>query len=218
MNVNPSPISPGLPDGSSPSLNQSTIQTQGIAMTVVESWNDWEAVAPKNPLSIIANARFASTPGRFIYSNTYTPNSPPDPTTVVLSGEPECVALESNNLQKVADANQWNFQHLSSNSNPNLAIPLRKVIFLRGGTSWEMIIPLDLGGTYTNIQLSFRDNAGTLGYFTGTVPVIEFAGTFSGQQTLKVTLHQIGRAVMGLRFMDSGGDWNMYESEWIIVP
>jgi len=82
-----------------------------------------------------------------------------------------------------------------------------------------MSIPLDFGGTYDNVQLSFKDNAGTLGYFTGTVPVIDFSGAaFTGQQTLYVTLHQVGRVVMGLRVMDSSGNWNMYESEWIIVP
>lgn len=70
----------------------------------------------------------------------------------------------------------------------------------------------------SNIQLSFRDNAGTRGDQSGTIPVISFTGSFTGSKNLVLTLKQLGHVVMGLRAIDSLGAWSMYESEWIIVP
>ncbi len=100
-----------------------------------------------------------------------------------------------------------------------LAPPPAKVIFLRGGPAWEMSIPINFGGaTYNDLQLSFRDNAGTRGDYAGTVPVIAFQGLFTGAQTLSVTLKSPGRISMGLRSIDLSGNWSMFEMEWIIVP
>ncbi|MBS1914127.1 MAG: hypothetical protein JST22_19220 [Bacteroidetes bacterium] len=186
----------------------------------ITSWIDWQNQAPQDPLDLIARAKLGGTVGIYVNSTTFSsPSGSSYPTAFALNGDPTCSALGSDNLQNVANANQWNFQHITRNSSATLAPPLSKVIFLRGGTDWEMAIPLDLGaGTYLNIQLSFRDNAGTRGDFAGTVPVIEFAGTFTGSQTLSITLKRFGHVWMGLRGLDNTSKWSMYESEWIIVP
>jgi hypothetical protein len=77
---------------------------------------------------------------------------------------------------------------------------------------------IERASTYTDVQLSFRDNAGTRGDMTGTIPAISFTGSFTGVQKLSLTLKTIGVAVMRIRLIHSGGAYSMYESEWIIVP
>lgn len=119
-------------------------------------------------------------------------------------------------MQNVADADQWN-NRLTAKIDSTVAIPLRKVIFLRGGTSWKMRIPIDFGGsTYTDIQLSFRDNAATRGDAQGTWPVIQFGGSFTGVCTLEVVIKTMGRVSIGLRAV-TGGTTSMFEMEWMIV-
>ncbi len=190
---------------------------------IVTSWNEWANVLPANPLDLIANARLDSTSGVLINSNSFSHPSGsalPIQSPFLLNGKPTCVALNSSG-DDPNDALQWNFAHLTRNLNANLAPPLDKVIFLRSGLRWEMKIPINLGtGVYSDLQLSFRDNAGTRGDTSGTVPVIAFntSATFTGGVVLTVTLKYTGHAVMGLRAIDNGGNWSMYESEWIIVP
>lgn len=119
----------------------------------------------------------------------------------------------------VADANQWNFRHQTVNLASDLAPPLQKVIYLRGGRQWQMDIFLDLGTTATDLQLSFLDNAGTRGDYAGTIPVINFAGPIASPAKLSITLKDFGKVSMGLRMIDSvSGDWSMYEMDWVIVP
>jgi hypothetical protein len=86
-----------------------------------------------------------------------------------------------------------------------------------------MIIPIALSGSgpFTDLQLSFRDNAGTRGDAQGTIPVILFTGSFAaGTYTLEIALQNVGstQVVMGLKATDNTAKPTMYESEWIIVP
>lgn len=105
-----------------------------------------------------------------------------------------------------------------ANLEAKLTPPLKNVIFLRGGLQWQNEITLALGGSsYADIQLSYRDNAGTRGDLSGTIPVISWTGSFTGTQVLKVTLNTVGRATIGIRLLHASGDYSMYESEWIIV-
>ena len=103
----------------------------------------------------------------------------------------------------------------------NLAIstvadPVRKIWFMRGGILWYMQLDLDFGvSTYDDVQLSFRNNAAT----RGTVPVISFSDGFTGVKTLIVTLKMTGTFAMGLVSQATGGgNSNMFEMEWIVVP
>ncbi|MEO5929807.1 MAG: hypothetical protein ABIR47_07735 [Candidatus Kapaibacterium sp.] len=186
----------------------------------VLSWIDWSNVEPQNPLDLIANATLNGVQGTFARSSNYwNPSSwysPGNPFT--LANSPFCVALGTDSQQNIVDAAQWNMQHI--NANTTGAPPLRKVIFLRGGLNWEMHIPLAFGAsTYIVTELSFRDNAGTRGDNQGTVPVISFSSaSYTGNNTLNVTLKDFGRTVMGLLVKDNAGNFSMYESEWIIVP
>jgi hypothetical protein len=175
---------------------------------------------PLNPIDVIANAALGPTPGVFLNSSTFVTSGSWTASTLAVASTPNCSALGLDNLQMVADANQWNMQHLTYNGASTVALPLRKLLFLRGGTEWQMNIPLNFGaGSYPDIQISFRDNAATRGDYRGQIPVISFTGPgFSGNVSLQLTLKQYGHMIMGIRTIDSGGNYAMYESEWIIVP
>lgn len=132
---------------------------------------------------------------------------------------PTCLALETDNQLKNAEALQWNMSHLTRSTLTNIPIPLEKVVFLRGGTEWQMQCNLDFGGdAVTNVSLTFRDNYGTRGDAQGTVPVISFpAGSFTNANVVLLTLRMLGRMSMALVGTVSGND-TMYESEWIVAP
>ena len=96
---------------------------------------------------------------------------------------------------------------------------LLNTVFLRGGTRWQMTLPLNLGTlSYPTLQLSFRNNAGTRGDCSRTYPVISFSQrNYTGGVSLLLTLKQFGSYMMGLRAIDARGNYFMYETTWEIV-
>ena len=93
--------------------------------------------------------------------------------------------------------------------------------FLRAGTQYEMAFDINLGGSsYTDLLLSFRDNAAVPGDFisgnTGSIPAFKFTGSLTGIKTRKVTLKTTGTFVMGLKAV-TGGNHSMFEMEWVVV-
>jgi hypothetical protein len=182
-----------------------------------QSWIDLQHAKPVDILNLVADAYIGSTAGAFANSSNYgTPGSWATNSFTITSA-PTCAALGTDDLAIVANAAQWNFSHSTANVASTNAIPLRKVIFLRAGRQWQMTIPVSLGGsTYTDIQLSFLDNAATRGDAQGTVPVIQWTGSFTGDVSLKVTLKEPGKYTMGLRAV-TGGNTSMFEMEWIVV-
>lgn len=159
-----------------------------------------------------------STQGVLVNSTNYNTSPWAANTVVIKAGQsPQCSALEATNAQMTANANQWNFAAQTNNAAATLAPPLLRAVFLRCGVQWQMTLPLDFGGTtYTNLQLSLLDNAGTRGDAQGTVQVIQWAGSFTGATTLLLTLKAFGTFIIGLR-CDTGAAVSMYESRWIVV-
>ena len=141
----------------------------------------------------------------------------PDP--FMLVSAPTCSALGTDNLNLVGNANQWNFLHRTSVPSTALAPQLNDVVFLRGGNSWLMTIPINLGSLeYPNIQVSFRNDAGTRGDCSGTFPAILFAArNYTGVVELKAVLGRLGKYIMGIRAVDEFGNSYMYEMTWNIV-
>ncbi len=209
----------------------------------IVSWIDFDRMTPQNPLDLIEYAEIRTVPGIYLNSNnllipggsTAPPVSPPlgpppaPPLTpwiaspFLYNGTPICQANESDNYQMVSDAKQWNFLHQTANTSAYLAIPMRKVIFLRGGTQWTNVISLNLGAqSYPNLQLTFRDNAATRGDYAGSYPVIDFSNSgtpFTGNVDLSLILKSMGHVSMVLRGIDvAGPNWSMFEMEWIIAP
>ncbi len=197
----------------------------GCNSTPINSWIDWAQSNPVNPLDIIAMARLDMgvnhDVGVYLDTTTYsTPGSSWVASPFSYNGEPTLISYRTDQQGTVAEALQWNMSHLTRNSDANLAIPLRKVIFLKAGADWEMQIPLALGaGSYSDLQLSLLDNAGTRGDDQGTVPVISFtARAYTGSVTLSVSVKSPGILPVGFRAVSAAGDWSMFEMLWIIVP
>ncbi len=185
----------------------------------VNSWYDWAHQMPANILDLVAIARLGGTTGAFLNSTTF--NTPPVAWTasgIAYSGEPLVAALATDSGLAINNANQFNFGHELRNQSVLLAPPLQKVIFARAGTEWENLITLALGGvTYTDLQLSFRDNAGTRGDAQGTIPVISWTGSFTGNQQLELVFKRKGQAVLMLRAINAAGDWSAFEMEIEVI-
>ena len=94
---------------------------------------------------------------------------------------------------------------------------MRKLIFLRGGADWKMIIPLTFDSAWTDVMFSFRNNAATRGDAQGTVPVIRLTNTFSGAVDFEVVLNTFGHITVALVGQQDGQD-TMFEMEWVVVP
>lgn len=182
------------------------------------SWLDWAHATPLDPAILISNAKIGSAVGAFANSSNFLTSAAWAVSPAALVGLPSCEALETDNLLKVADAEQWNFSHKTAMLGASVPPPIQPIIFLRGGTQWQMRIPLDLGAsTYSDIQLSFTDNLGTRGDSLGTVPVIQWSGSFTGAQSLVITVNNYGRFRLSLR-LTAGAAISLFTLDWIIVP
>ena len=103
----------------------------------VQSWLDLANMPPKCPPHLIAYADLGGTAGTVINSSSFVITAgtwSASPFTIVSA--PLCVALGSDSLQNVADARQWNFQHLTAKVDVLSPVPLNKLIYLWGGTQW----------------------------------------------------------------------------------
>src|SRR5437868_2345837 len=104
---------------------------------LITSWIDWQHAAPQDPLDLIANATFNGQQGAFVNTANFM-GSTPITNSFAIAQPITCQALETDNLQMVADSVQWQFSHQPQNLAATLALPLTKVIFLRGGPQWQM--------------------------------------------------------------------------------
>ena len=198
------------------------MQNCGCNSGPVLSWYDLINAAPKNPFNVIAYADMDGTPGTFEYSDIFLNiGGGWVDTPIGVGADGVCKAWETDNIQKVGDALMWSQQHQVTNNASDLAPPLQKMMFLRGGTAWKMEIPLSFGVDIGILELSFLDNAGTRGDSQGTIPVLHFeapGGTWtSGNHLLTVTLKRFGAFSMGLKSEAISGDHAMMEMDWVVV-
>ncbi|MBL7988186.1 MAG: hypothetical protein JNJ94_09000 [Chlorobi bacterium] len=185
----------------------------------INSWYDWAHQMPADILDLVAMARLGGTVGTFLNSTSF--NTPPVAWTAAgigYSGEPLVAALATDSGLAINNSDQFNFGHELRNQSALLAPPLQKVIFARAGTQWENLITLAFGGvTYNDLQLSFRDNAGTRGDAQGTIPVISWAGAFTGNQQLGLVFKQKTQVSLMIRAITSAGDWSAFEMEVKVI-
>ncbi len=185
----------------------------------VQSWYDIPLQQPVDPRILIANVYLDGNQGSFARNNAFT-SLGWNASTLGVSGSVVCSSLHTDDALAVAEAAQWTFAHLGINSSASNPPCLKKVIFLRGGTSYELSFTIDFGvATHSGVLLSFRDNAATPGDFTGsgqgTIPVFAFPNTYTGAKTFKVTLKMLGTFVMALRSTNGGAE--LFEMEWNVV-
>jgi hypothetical protein len=188
-----------------------------IGPTSINSYYDLQQMCPKNPLDLIAYAAFNGTVGSLVNSTTYNAESWTEAggATVSIVSEPIVTALGTDSGQQLAYANQDNFSHL--NWLGTVPPPLLRTIFLKAGTTWSNRITINIPSTVTEVQLSFLNNAATRGDAQGTIPVIDFTGSWSaGSCALDVVLKQPGCVRMGL-WVRSGSTYYMFDMEWMIV-
>ncbi|MCZ7558251.1 MAG: hypothetical protein M5R41_17765 [Bacteroidia bacterium] len=187
--------------------------------SIITSWYDLQKMSPVDPLGILENAILDSTVGQFEFSTTYIEPGTWTPTPLTISNEPLVTALESDNQLKVADANMWMFNHKRWNSSSALAIPLRKILFLRGVHEWRNRLYIDFGGTpITAVQLSLITNAATRGDRQGTTPVISWAGlSLTDEHTIDLVFRTFGQFDIGIWTYD-GTNHSIFELKIIVMP
>jgi hypothetical protein len=189
------------------------------------SLRDWIAVQkmlPRDPRDLIADASTGGTQGSFKFSGNFLDAGGGgwSTTPISVSTKPVVETLGTDNDLLVANADQWNFDHLTWNLSSNLPQPLQNHIFVRGGAEWVNHINLAVSGSpIQEIQMSFLINAGTRGGMQGQVPVIYWdSGSWSGNVTLDITLRSMfGMHHIGLWAFD-GTNISMYDLALIVVP
>lgn len=192
----------------------------------VQSWYDFDDMTPQDPLDLIAFAVLDSDVG--VPANSVLYSAPlsgsvwiPSPFTIT-SG-PLISTNAGDSGMMVQDAVDFNFSHKTANTATTIAPPINKIVFMRAGVQWRNTMLLNLGSspTYSQLELSFLDNAATRGDAQGTIPVIRWSGggPYSGPKTLTLILKQPGRFTLGLCAVNtlSTPDWSMFELDIIAV-
>ena len=186
----------------------------------VQSWYDVALQQPVDPRILIANCYLDGNQGSFARNNAFAAAGWAASSLTAVAPV-VCTSLHTDDALAVAEAAQWTFTHQGINNSATNPPCLQKVVFLRGGTNFEMTFSINFGlATHSAVLLSFRDNAATPGDFAGsgagTIPVIAFPNTYTGIKTFKVTLKMLGSFVMGLR-STAGGAAELFEMEWNVV-
>lgn len=194
----------------------------------VTSWYDILQLEPRNPGDLIAYAEIVlpgppatTVVGECCFSDSFGKTTGAWAQGLALTGTtmPVCVANDATDGQAVADADQWNFAHLTRLIDPTRPPELSNTLFLRSGTSWVMEFAIVADAVSDRLELSFLNNAGTRGDAQGTIPVIRFTGAFPHEaMTLRVTLKSPGSATLGLIARAPGtGDCAVLAMNWIVV-
>src|SRR5947207_12118268 len=147
-----------------------------------QSWYDLALQSPVDIRALISDCYIGTSQGTFSRSTTFlTASWVASPHA--FGGNVTCATLVATDALKVADAAQWTLAHKGVNTDATLPIPLRKLIFLRGGPDWQMQFDIAVTGNMTNPELTFRDNGSSPGDYatggTGTFPVFTWTGTFT---------------------------------------
>lgn len=192
-------------------------------ITQPSSWNDLAVIPPTDPRTLIANASLGGVQGTFTRSSNFIGAATWIASPFQLTGTIVCNTLHTDDQLAVADAAQWTFLHKSGNFGATVAPPVKKIVFFRGGREWEMVLPINLGAaSYSDLQLSFRDNATSAGDYTGsstgTIPAILFSGSLTGTVDLVLSLAQLGHFALAISARDGSSNWSMFEIECYIIP
>lgn len=183
-------------------------------------WNALLASQPINPLNAIANCALSAATGVYKRSTTFLQTSWGS-NTVAFTGVGTLVSLNSTDASTVAYASQWVTKTKMANSGASLSSTVSKLVFVKAGPSWNNLLDIGFGGTtFTDVQLSFRDNLGTTGVFvgsaTGAVPVFSFTGSHTGTEQLSLTVPNAGTYSLVL-VMSNAGTYSAFEFEVVAV-
>ncbi len=187
-----------------------------------QGWQDLLLVHPVDPRSFLLYASVAGTgPGVFGLSTSFLQTTWGTNPIALTGNNTFITTTDTTDALKIAEAQQWSFAHQMANASAALGPAMKKVVFLRSGSSWQNNVEIGFGAAnYTNVQLSLRDNLGTSGSFlngsAGAVPVVTFSGTLTGNLILHLVILQPGTYSMVL-VVNNAGTWSTFEMEWIVI-
>lgn len=189
----------------------------------VTSFGDLKCRTPIDPMEVIEFLEIVdggTLPPVWTLAADYA--TPPGPS--VWSVSPIAISalstVETNhmdNLQMVHDAKAWTLAHQeTTNTSSNAAIPLRKTVFCRAGSSWVNVIPFSFPSSpaIVKVQVSLLENSATRGDSAGTIPVLAFvSGSFGTTPKFRLTLKKQGRFSIGIQTISSAipAGYSMFE-------
>ena len=198
-----------------------------------QSWSDLVVMDPMDPRSIISSCSFQDSSNvahaaSFIRSSTWLHASTwvNPPMIISTSSTSNVQNANPQDFDAAIAANVWNGTHQMTTTNSQLPLSASKLVFLKSDPRFINTIFLDwTGGTTSSsdIELSFRDNSATSGSFQhsgqGTIPVFSFpASTWGGTgKAFTVSLLRTGRFSVAIRIIDNGGNYSMFEMDWIVL-
>ena len=199
-----------------------------------QSWSDLVVMQPMVRRGIISFLSFENQAGAnqvatFQRSSTWLKTiawiNPPMIVTLPGTGTTgTIVAANIYDYDSVVAANAWNSTHAMTAPNSNmLPFSVQNKMFLKADPRFINNLYLDFtgGATSTDIQFSMRDNSTISGMFEdaalGTVPVFTLpSSTYGGTgRNLQVSLLRTGRLSVAFRIIDNGGNYSMFEMDWI---
>jgi hypothetical protein len=189
----------------------------------VNGWNALTAAPPIDPATIISNCFLGATQGIWQRSTNFLQTSWGTNTIAFTANTTvtTLLSLNTTDATTVAQAAQWVVQTGMVNIGTAINPAVEKIVFMKAGPYWQNNVQIAFGATnWTNVQLSFRDNLGTLGAFAGSangaVPVFAFAGTITGATTLSLTIPKAGTYSLVL-VLDNAGAWSTFEMEVVAM-
>jgi hypothetical protein len=184
-------------------------------------WNSFVQAQPIDPLSIISNCILGGTNGVWERSTNFLQASWGTNTVAFTGNNTTVISLNNTDATTVTQAIQWVVRTKMVNVGAAINSTVSKIAFVKAGPYWQNNIEIGFGVTnWTNVQLSFRDNLGTLGAFAGSasgaIPAFAFSGTITGNMVLSMTIPNPGTYSLVL-VMDNAGVWSTFEMEIVAV-
>jgi hypothetical protein len=99
-----------------------------------QSWYDVVLVPPTDPRELIAQVSLNGLVASFVRSTSFTGAASWTASPFTLTGSLVCTSLHGDDLLEVANAAQWTLSHQGINTAASTPIPVRRVIFMRGGS------------------------------------------------------------------------------------
>ncbi len=193
----------------------------------IQSWNDFQNMAPMDPRDLIAYITLGASPvvGTWYLSDTFiapTSGSVWIASPITMNAENTITTNSADQNQMVFEATSWNMLNKTTDTATTVAPPLRKAVFMRSGLQWTNTLPIGLGSSpaFTEIQISFLENAATRGDMQGTVSVFRWAaGPYSGPSSVQFVFKNPGRYTLGILGINNAStpEWSMFELDIIIV-
>ena len=177
---------------------------------------------PLDIRSLVLGPQLAATNGVFSRSLNLFPASWAASPLAFTGNNSKLNSLDVSEASTIVEAAQWSLTHQMVNIANTVTPELRRVVYMKAGRLWQNQVEIDFGvSSFSNVELTFRDNLGTSGQFlngaVGSVPVYSFGSGVTGVNILYVTILQPGTYNMVIT-MKLSSTWSAFEMEWVVLP